>query len=164
MACVYVTHRHVRGLFGPDEERLANFIATIAGAALENAEGFQQLQRLNETLEQRVADRTAAAEMRTQQLAETNAELERIAHELLMTEEHLREAMQAAEAANLAKSRFLATMSHEIRTPMNGVIGMTELALQTALNAQQRILSDDPQPVGGLAHALVERHPGHFQD
>ena len=36
-----------------DEERLANFIATIAGAALENAEGFHQLQKLNETLEQR---------------------------------------------------------------------------------------------------------------
>ena len=61
-ACFYVTHRHVAGLFGPDEERLADFIATIAGAALENAEGFDQLQQLNETLEQRVADRTAAAE------------------------------------------------------------------------------------------------------
>ena len=64
VACLHVTHHHMRGLFGPDEERLADFIATIAGAALENAEGFQQLQRLNATLEQRVADRTAAAEMR----------------------------------------------------------------------------------------------------
>jgi two-component system sensor kinase len=60
--CFYVDHRHVGGLFGDDEQRLAEFIATIAGAALENAAGFAELQRLNETLEQKVAERTAAAE------------------------------------------------------------------------------------------------------
>ncbi len=53
------------------------------------------------------------------------------------TEEELRRAMAAAEAANTAKSEFLANMSHEIRTPLNGVLGMIDLLIRQSRPAEQ---------------------------
>jgi CheY-like chemotaxis protein len=73
-----------------------------------------------------------------------------VIHRLLVRP--LMRARRAADAANAAKSEFLASMSHEIRTPMNGVLGMAEVLVNSDLNDHQRELASI---IVSSGHALM---------
>ena len=61
-----------------------------------------------------------------------------------------------AEAANEAKSRFLATVSHEMRTPLNGILGMADLARGPNLSAEQAYYLEMIRASGGALATLIE--------
>jgi two-component system sensor histidine kinase/response regulator len=100
-----------------------DLLTVILRDVTERQRAEEAYRALNDSLEERVMQRTA-------DLAQANALLQ-------AREAELRDAKDRAEDASRMKSDFLANMSHEIRTPMNAIVGMTHLALRSAQDERQ---------------------------
>ncbi len=121
---VYAASRTPRR-FSDDERYLLELVAAGAGPAVARARMADALQVYRRQLEAQTGELEATAgelELTVQALRRANAEL-------AATAESARAAQFAAEAANRAKSAFLATMSHELRTPLNAILGYVSLLL-----------------------------------
>ncbi len=109
---------------------IVNYIVTFEDITeLKNAQN--NLRDINLELEKRVHERTSELQTTNELLVAEIAERKK-------AEQEMRQAKEIAEAANKAKSSFLAKVSHELRTPMNGILGMTSVLLGTELTEKQK--------------------------
>lgn len=138
---------------GPDFNRSEVYSASIAGASVALGTCFLSGIVIGLLTTNRSANRIV--ETRTSELRELNDNLLLEIQVRKQAEETADAARRAAEAANLAKSEFLATMSHEIRTPMNSVLGFCELLNSSPLNSEQRLWANYIQGSGQSLLAII---------
>jgi signal transduction histidine kinase/tetratricopeptide (TPR) repeat protein len=127
-AYVYVTHDRVGGLFGPVEERIAEFIATLTGAALENAENFSRIEGLSAERERLYHEAQKAILMRDDFLAAASHELRTPLTSLGLAAQSLGRTAREGDTMNARELRMVAAITRQSRRLGELVDGLLDIS------------------------------------
>lgn len=156
-ACMYVTH-HLANLFGEEEQRLAKFIATLAGAALENAEGFTEIRALSDERARLAAEAQDAVRARDDFLLTASHELRTPLTPLALTVQSLQRAVREASPACVPPAelaRRLETMARHVRRFERLITNLLDIS---RISAGRLELALEEVELGALTRDVLEQH------